>query len=65
MMNDDNDLMAERLARLAEEREDPGSSPTQDKLFNHVHVTRSINSSNGNWSPKCFITNYKIHSKIA
>ena len=33
------DLMAQRLACRAEDREVPGSSPTQDLLLNHVHVT--------------------------
>ena len=35
--------MAHELARRAEDREVPGSSPTQDKLFIHVHVTSWIN----------------------
>ena len=33
------DLMAQRSACRAEDREVPGSSPNQDLLFNHVHVT--------------------------
>ena len=35
--------MAQRLARRAEDREVPGSSPAQDQLFNHVRVTSKIN----------------------
>ena len=32
-------VVKQRLERRVEDREVPGSSPTQDKLFNHVHIT--------------------------
>ena len=35
--------MAQRLVRRAEDLDVPGSSPTQDNLFNHVHVSSLIN----------------------
>ena len=37
------DMMAQWLGRRADDREVPGSSPTQDYFFNHFHVTNKIN----------------------